>query len=168
MDVNPSASHRESHDAAEAAREVIELLEVLWERGKDAVSTAPVSTSQLRVLYAVEHEEGISLRALSEVLGAAPSSASRLCDRLQALGFIDRSPSPSSGRELQLRLTGKGLSYLFSLRAQREEALLPAIATMPAATRTALVKGLTGLQWAVEATAPTQPQAPPHKGAQSA
>ncbi|MFF5567550.1 MarR family winged helix-turn-helix transcriptional regulator [Streptomyces sp. NPDC012623] len=154
MGVDLSASHRESHDAAQAAREVIELLEMLWERGRDAVSPAPVSTSQLRVLYVLERGDGINLRTLGEALGAAPSSASRLCDRLQALGFIERAPSEVNRRERQLRLTSRGESYLLDLRVRREEALLSAIATLPPTTRRALTEGLTGFRGAVDAVSP--------------
>ncbi|MFF3754885.1 MarR family winged helix-turn-helix transcriptional regulator [Streptomyces sp. NPDC002018] len=157
MGADLSASHSESHEAAQAAqaaREVIELLEMLWERGRDAVSPAPVSTSQLRVLYVLERGEGINLRTLGEALGAAPSSASRLCDRLQALGFIERAPSEVNRRERQLRLTSRGASYLLGLRTRREEALLAAIATLPPATRKALTEGLTGFRGAVDAVSP--------------
>ncbi|MCP3822235.1 MarR family transcriptional regulator [Streptomyces sp. A3M-1-3] len=143
-------SPRRSRDAARAAGEVIELLEVLWERGRDAVSSHPVSPSQLRVLYSLDREEGINLRTLGELLGSAPPSVSRLCDRLEALGFVERAPSPVSRRELELRLTGRGKTYLRELRARREEALLTAIAAMTPTARKALVEGLTGFQDAVE------------------
>ncbi len=149
MDVNPSASDKESHEAARATSDAIELLEMLWERGRDAASSAPVSASQLRVLYALERAEGSSLRTLGDLLGATPSSASRLCDRLQALGFIVRATSAANGRELELRLTGHGMSYLQSLRARREEALVSAIAKMTPAARSALTEGLTSFRAAV-------------------
>lgn len=156
MGVNPAPRHRRPGDVARGAGEVIELLEVLWERGRDAVSTSPVSASQLRVLYSLDREEGINLRTLGEILGSAPSSVSRLCDRLQAIGFVERAPSPFSRRELELRLTGRGRAYLVELRGRREEAMCAAIAAMPAAQREALVEGLKGFRSAVEATAPVQ------------
>ncbi|WP_455355731.1 MarR family winged helix-turn-helix transcriptional regulator [Streptomyces sp. SYSU K217416] len=150
---------RRSRDAARAAGEAIELLEVLWERGRDAVSSHPVSPSQLRVLYSLDREEGINLRTLGEMLGSAPPSVSRLCDRLEALGFIERGPSPVSRRELELRLTGQGKSYLRELRARREEVLLTSIAAMTPTARKALVEGLTGFRNAVdEAEAARRPR----------
>ncbi|MFF1374750.1 MarR family winged helix-turn-helix transcriptional regulator [Streptomyces sp. NPDC058308] len=140
--------------AAHAAREVIELLEVLWSRGRDIAPTAPVSSSQLRVLYALDGAQGINLRTLGEYLGSAPSSVSRMCDRLHALGFIERSLSSVSRRELELRLSSRGENYLTELRARRESALLEAISAMRPAERSALVKGLSGFHDAVECTAP--------------
>ncbi|WP_065966850.1 MarR family winged helix-turn-helix transcriptional regulator [Streptomyces sparsogenes] len=153
MGVNPTPSHRRSREGAHMACEVIELLEVLWERGRDAVSSSPVSASQLRVLYSLDREGGINLRTLGELLGSAPSSVSRLCDRLQALGFVERAPSPVSRRELEIRLTSHGKAYLLELRARREEALLAAIATMTPTARKALLEGLKGFRDAVEETA---------------
>ncbi|MER7110901.1 MarR family winged helix-turn-helix transcriptional regulator [Streptomyces sp. NPDC000229] len=138
--------------AARAAREVIELLEVLWNKGRDTTSPAPVSTSQLRVLYILERDQPMNLRALGEVLGSAPPSVSRMCDRLDALGFVERSPSSASRRELELRLTSRGGSYLKDLRARRETALLDVISAMPPAERTALAAGLSSFRLAVGAT----------------
>ncbi|MEU8953046.1 MarR family transcriptional regulator [Streptomyces sp. NPDC048518] len=140
--------------AAHAAREVIELLEVLWSKGRDITPTAPVSSSQLRVLYALDGAEGINLRTLGEYLGSAPSSVSRMCDRLHALGFIERSLSSASRRELELRLSSRGENYLNELRARRESALLEAISAMRPSERSALVKGLSGFHRSVECTAP--------------
>lgn len=144
----PHARTRQSksRDAAQVTAEVIELLEVLWEQGRDAASTSPVSPSQLRVMYCLEREDGMNLRTLGETLGSAPSSVSRLCDRLQALGFLERSPSPVSRRELELHLTRQGMSYLRDLRLRREKALTATIEAMPPKARAALVEGLTGFR----------------------
>ncbi|MFF8288697.1 MarR family winged helix-turn-helix transcriptional regulator [Streptomyces sp. NPDC016309] len=138
--------------AAHAAREVIELLEVLWNKGRDMTSPAPVSSSQLRVLYILDRDRPINLRTLGDDLGSAPSSISRMCDRLDALGFIERSPSTASRRELELRLSSRGESYLKDLRARRQTALLDVISAMPPAQRAALATGLNGFRLALEDT----------------
>jgi DNA-binding MarR family transcriptional regulator len=151
MDANAAAGS-ESQDATRAARELIELLEVLWERGKDIVSSNPVSASQLRVLYSLDREEGINLRTLAELLGSTPPSVSRLCDRLEALGYVQRAASPVSRRELELRLTTHGRTYLRNLRAKRQDALQTVIAEMTPAERKALLAGLTGFQDALDET----------------
>ncbi|MEE1927091.1 MarR family transcriptional regulator [Streptomyces sp. TRM 70351] len=159
MGVNPATPSRQSRTAAHLAYEIIELLEVLWERGRDAVSPAPVSTSQLRVMYVLDRDSGINLRTLGDLLGSAPSSVSRMCDRLEALGFVERAASPVSRREVELRLTSHGETYLTDLRARREEALLAAISGMPPSARKALVDGLRGFRSAVgEAAVPHREQ----------
>ncbi|MEU1129389.1 MarR family transcriptional regulator [Streptomyces sp. NPDC005900] len=148
--MKPAPSGNGDHDAAtHAVRDVIELLEVLWNKGRDITTTAPVSSSQLRVLYVLDGAQGINLRTLGEVLGSAPSSVSRMCDRLHALGFIERSLSSASRRELELRLSGQGESYLKELRARRESALLEVISGMTRTDRAALEQGLRGFRTAV-------------------
>ncbi|MBB5926951.1 DNA-binding MarR family transcriptional regulator [Streptomyces echinatus] len=115
-----------------------ELLEVLWGRA----STAPASASQLRVLLILEHHEGINLRTLAVSLASTPPSTSRLCDRLQAAGFVDRAVSPTDRREVRLYLSSRGRAFLDDLRARRERELQEVLTLMPAAKRAALLEGL--------------------------
>ncbi|MEV5343011.1 MarR family transcriptional regulator [Streptomyces sp. NPDC052676] len=115
-----------------------ELLEVLWGRA----STAPASASQLRVLLMLEHHEGINLGTLADSLASTPPSTSRLCDRLQAAGFVDRVVSPTDRREVRLRLSSRGRAFLADLRARRQKELQAVLAHMPAAKRVALLEGL--------------------------
>ncbi len=115
-----------------------ELLEVLWGRA----STAPASASQLRVLLMLEHHEGINLRTLADSLASTPPSTSRLCDRLQAAGFVERVVSPVDRREVCLRLSSRGRTFLADLRVRREQALRAVLDQMPAAKRVALLQGL--------------------------
>ncbi|MET9503733.1 MarR family winged helix-turn-helix transcriptional regulator [Streptomyces sp. NPDC006259] len=115
-----------------------ELLEVLWGRA----STAPVSASQLRVLLILEYHDGINLRTLADGLASTPPSTSRLCDRLQAAGLVERVVSAADRRELRLHLSGRGRAFLADLRARREQALRSVLDRMPLAQRAALLQGL--------------------------
>lgn len=115
-----------------------ELLEVLLGQA----STAPVSGSQLRVLLILEHHEGINLRTLADTLASTPPSTSRLCDRLQAAGFVEREMSTTDRREVRLHLSARGRAFLDDLRARREKALQAILDQMPAAKRAALLQGL--------------------------
>ncbi|GFH37501.1 MarR family transcriptional regulator [Streptomyces pacificus] len=131
--------------------EFVRLLEALWTRGRE-VPYAPVSASQLRVLYTLERDEGINLRTLGELLESAPPSVSRLCDRLEALGFVRRLPSQVSRRELELHLTSHGRTYLQELRGRRGTSLLEVIEGMTPAAARALLVGLAGFRDALGET----------------
>lgn len=137
MTISPDPRPQPS-EVARVTSEAAELLEVLWGRA----STAPVSASQLRVLFVLEHNEGINLRTLADALGSTPPSTSRLCDRLQAVGFVERRPAVTSRRELELYLSRRGRAFLTDLRARRESALESVLEQMPPAGRTALLRGL--------------------------
>ncbi|MFD5621298.1 MarR family winged helix-turn-helix transcriptional regulator [Streptomyces yangpuensis] len=135
-------SPRPAVSAAAQMSELIELLEVVWERGRDTASAPPVSSAQARVLFLVEANGRLNLRELGRLLEAAPPSVTRLCDRLQAVGFLERHPGADDRREVLLRLTPAGRTYLERLRARRQEVLAEAMAAMPEASRAALATGL--------------------------
>ncbi|MFD0068974.1 MarR family winged helix-turn-helix transcriptional regulator [Streptomyces sp. NPDC059944] len=134
------------HDAARQARSIAELFDVLWEQDRNEGPPPYLPASQLRVMNIVDREDGIRMRALTRLLGAARPSVSRLVDRLQALGFVERRPCPDSGREVLLILTGAGRRHLEQLRERREELLLNALGAMPGPQRTAMTQGLACLQ----------------------
>ncbi|GGW81673.1 hypothetical protein GCM10010503_68730 [Streptomyces lucensis JCM 4490] len=151
-------------EPAEVARvtlTAVELLEVLWGRA----STAPASPSQMRVLFMLEHQDGINLRTLADSLASTPPSTSRLCDRLVAAGFVERTVSPADRREVRLHLSHRGRAFLDDLRARREHELQAVLELMPAAKRTALLDVLQAFCDA--ATSRIHDQAP-HTGGRTA
>ncbi|MFJ5263311.1 MarR family winged helix-turn-helix transcriptional regulator [Streptomyces sp. NPDC088387] len=165
MDANPAPPQQRPPDAT---RELVELLEVLWEHGKDMVSTAPVSASQLRVLYVLDRIQGANLRTLGEALGAAAPSVSRMCDRLEALGFLQRVQSPARRREVELHLTRQGQAHLRQLRESRREELVSAISAMTPSARKALFTGLSSFRDAMEEVGPSPWPRPVQSEARSA
>jgi DNA-binding MarR family transcriptional regulator len=103
----------------------------------------PVPATQLRVLFIVGHRDGINLSGLAAELGALLSSASRLCDRLEAAGLIVRDPGQQSRREINIRLSLDGEALLDKVRRHRQRELLRILTEMPAPARSALLAGLT-------------------------
>ncbi|MET9395282.1 MarR family transcriptional regulator [Streptomyces sp. NPDC006624] len=147
MMVTAFSPRPEPYEVARVTSTAAELLEVLWGRA----TTAPVSASQLRVLLVLEHERGINLRTLADLLASTPPSTSRLCDRLQAAGFVERAESPADRREVRLHLSSRGRAFLADLRARRERTLQAVLEQMPAAKRAALREGLEAFCDAVDA-----------------
>ncbi|MFD7794719.1 MarR family winged helix-turn-helix transcriptional regulator [Streptomyces sp. NPDC059759] len=136
-----------------AARQVLtiaELFDILWEQDRNEAPLPRVSVSQLRVLTVVGRDDGVRMRDLTRLLGAARPSVSRLIDRLQALGFIERRPCPDSRREVSLSLTPAGRRHLEQLRERREDLLLKALGTIPAHQRLAMTEGLARMQAALD------------------
>ncbi|WP_406368486.1 MarR family transcriptional regulator [Streptomyces sp. NBC_00647] len=134
---------------ARQAGRLAELLDVLWEQDRNEGPPPYVSVSQLRVMYLVDRENGFPMRALTRRLGASPPSVSRLVDRLQALGFVERRPCPDSRREVMLGLTPAGRIHLARVRERRDQLLLHALRSMPGQQRAALAGGLAALQHAL-------------------
>ncbi|MFD3717437.1 MarR family transcriptional regulator [Streptomyces sp. NPDC058674] len=139
----------EGHPSA-AVSAAVELLEVLRARGQDAAGAA-VSPSQLRALLVVETAEGINLRTLGAVLGSRPPSVTRLCDRMAAMGLVERMPSRTSRREVELRLTPQGRALLEEQRSIRLLEMAAVLDRMEPAAVEALVVGLRGFRDAADA-----------------
>jgi DNA-binding MarR family transcriptional regulator len=125
---------------------VSELLEVLWGRGQEAAPSGPLSPSQVRALFAIEQYEGANLRTLGDALGSRPSSVSRLCDRLEAVGLVDRQISPASRREVELRLTRRGHAALAEFRDFRAREVKAVLGLMAPGELAALAEGLTAFR----------------------
>jgi DNA-binding MarR family transcriptional regulator len=106
--------------AIEAAAE--SLVNVL--DGSRTGHPSPVSPTQLRVLSIINARPGTNVNRLAELLHVVPSSASRLCDRLEATGLIRRVADPQDRREVQLLLTGPARTLLRDLKERRHQAVL--------------------------------------------
>ncbi|MFE6776418.1 MarR family winged helix-turn-helix transcriptional regulator [Streptomyces sp. NPDC057702] len=152
-------------EATDAASGIAELLDVMWERARDstAQATAPASVSQLRLMYVVDRQDGMRMRRLCHLLASSPPNVSRMCDRLQTIGFLERLPCPDSGREVALRLSTAGKRHLQHVREERESMLHEAIHGMSVRERHALAEGLAGLATQLTAHDPTPdgPAVPP-------
>ncbi len=154
----PPTPHLES---ARAIGDIAELLDLLYENARHS-TTSPVPPTQLRLMCLVDRQPGLRMRALAQSLGATGPSMTRLCDRLEAAGFLRRHPCPGDGRELTLRLTPAGTKHLAQIREARERRLALALDTMTADHRRALTTGLAALHQGITATAghPTQEDNP--------
>lgn len=111
----------------------------IWSRAHNAPDV-PVPSTQLRALFVLERGP-VNVSSLAGELGALVSSASRLCDRLEAAGLLARDPGRDR-REVTLRLSADGQALLDRLRVRRLEDLSRVLEQMPASARTALLWGL--------------------------
>ncbi|MET9671028.1 hypothetical protein ABZY19_37825 [Streptomyces sp. NPDC006475] len=78
------------------------------------------------------------MRAACKIVASAPPNVSRMGDRLQAIGFLERLPGPDNRREIALRLTTAGKRHPQRIRQQRESMLHQATNSMPSTERRAL------------------------------
>lgn len=116
-------------------------LVLLWDRAEDwAVPRIP--PSQLRVLAALDRSGPMNLTALARELGAIPSSASRLCDRLEAAGLLTREISSGSRREVTLGVSTEGRRRLEGFAAVRRDDFAAVLEQMTPMARASLVDAL--------------------------
>ncbi|MGI8677786.1 MAG: MarR family winged helix-turn-helix transcriptional regulator [Jatrophihabitans sp.] len=124
-------------------------LVMLWDRAEDwAVPRVP--PSQLRVLTVLNSAGPVNLTTLARELGAIPSSASRLCDRLEASGLLTREVSAGSRREVTLSVSTEGRRRLAAFAATRRSDFTQVLELMTPEARAKLIDGLRQFSEAVE------------------
>ncbi|GAA2024271.1 MarR family winged helix-turn-helix transcriptional regulator [Pseudokineococcus marinus] len=133
-----------------------ELSHVLVDLVRTAVASAPdaLTPVQLRCLEVLSASGGRArVSDLAEALGVVASSASRLVDRLVALGLVSRRQARASRREVDVSLTGAGRRAVQRSTAAVTAALETATAGMAEGDREALRRGLAALGASVTAPA---------------
>ena len=134
----PDPLSAESLDDLEAG---IGVLMVVWGRSAERIKPQ-VSPSQLRALVVVDRHGSINLMSLADELGSIPSVTSRLCDRLQAAGLLDRLAGSDDRREVMLQLSKDGRRLLRQFRRERQADLKQVLDEMTPRSRNALLTGL--------------------------
>ncbi|MFJ3231250.1 MarR family winged helix-turn-helix transcriptional regulator [Streptomyces sp. NPDC086787] len=128
-----------AHELADA----VERLANLWSLAAQE-ATVQLSPHQLRALRTLETAPEVNLTGLAARMDIGLPTASRLCDRLEAAGLLQRALHPRDRREVQLRLTGQGRLVMGDVARRRAQALAEALAAMEPGERSALIRGMKG------------------------
>lgn len=102
-----------------------------------------VTLPQLRVLVLVASRGTLNLSALAQAMGIHPSNATRACDRLVAVGLLERHDSPADRRNLSLTLTDAGRELVESIVARRRADIAAVLEHVPGSRRRGLVAAMT-------------------------
>lgn len=122
--------------------EAAESLVMLWDQAvDDALPRIPAL--QVRVLSILARQGPMNITSLAQTVAIIASSASRLCDRLEAAGLLDRSTNPARRREITVNISAEGRRRLSALTQARRDDFAPILAAMSASGRAALLHGLT-------------------------
>jgi DNA-binding MarR family transcriptional regulator len=136
-------------DVAAAVESTVEALVAVLDTARLAQSPA-VPPAQLRVLTIIEGNRHTNMSRLADALDVVPSSASRLCDRLEATGLLRRVPDPRDRREVRLMLTTSARRLLDDLRERRRQAIAAVLGRMTPAAQQGLVAALQDFATAAE------------------
>jgi DNA-binding MarR family transcriptional regulator len=110
-----------------------------------------VSPTQLRVLTWLRAHPHTNVNGLADFLEVNPSSASRLCDRLEAMGLLRRTTDRRDRREVQVIVTPQALGMLNDMSRLRREAVGKVLSMMPESARQELARSLTAFSVAADA-----------------
>jgi DNA-binding MarR family transcriptional regulator len=146
-----------ANEVAAAVESTVEALTAVLERARLAQGPT-IPPAQLRVLTIVAGNRHTNMSRLAEALDVVPSSASRLCDRLEATGLLRRVADPRDRREVRLLLTPAARRLLGDLQERRRAALAGVLDRMPAGARQDLLKSLQAFEVAAGALADSSSQ----------
>ncbi|MGR6319659.1 MarR family transcriptional regulator [Micromonospora soli] len=113
-----------------------------------------VSPTQLRVLSLIMAHPHSNVNRLAELLDVVPSSASRLCDRLEAVGLLRRVADPRDRREVRLIPTAAAEGLLRELKDRRHQAVQAVLDRMPNRVQHELLLALLAFSQAAAVPAP--------------
>ncbi|MEU4772109.1 MarR family transcriptional regulator [Micromonospora sp. NPDC023644] len=116
-----------------------------------------VSPTQLRVLSLISGRPETNVNGLAELLDVVPSSASRLCDRLEAIGLLRRVPDPRDRREVRLLPTPAAETLLRELQERRHRAVQAVLDRMPGRAQHELLLALVAFERAAAAATVESP-----------
>lgn len=107
-----------------------------------AASPVEVTLAQHRLLVLLASRGPQTIGALRAQLGVDQSNASRLVDRLQRLGLVERRSAPADGRSVEVVLGPSGRSVLDAVTAAREREISTLLDDLTATERRAVTRGL--------------------------
>jgi len=109
---------------------------------RSLADTGSVTIAQYRALVVLQSRGPQSAQQLAAELGVAPSTATRMCDRLVAKDLIERDAVAENRREIRLMITPAGAEIVGAVSRRRRRELRKIVSAIPAGERAALVRAL--------------------------
>jgi len=101
---------------------------------------AELPAAQVQALTLLAAHDDLWMSELADRIGVAESTATRLVDRLEAAGLVERRTSPPDRRRVVVELTPAGRKLAFELEESRRQFLAELLAMLPAPDRRELIR----------------------------
>ena len=137
------------HDTSRLAEALTDLIWELGAQGLDGVCCADLSLIEFHVLRRLARTGHLSLQDVGADACLTKSGATRLVDRLQERGFVQRERSPDDGRVCCVTATVAGEAARAAAQAALAARLGRALADMAEPARAQLLAALPSLAAAV-------------------
>jgi MarR family transcriptional regulator for hemolysin len=121
---------------------IVDAARLLRRRFDQETRHLDMTSAQLQILGRLSQMEGINQAQLAGMLDMEPITVSRHVDRMEAVGFVERSPDPQDRRVWLLNLTDKGKALLPGMRDIAQKIFADAQEGLSESERAILMKGL--------------------------
>jgi DNA-binding MarR family transcriptional regulator len=102
----------------EVLLDVVPLLMAIIREESRAIQPSELTPPQFRALAFIDRHDGMSLSAVSEMLGLTLSSVSKLMEGLVEMGYVRQEICPQDRRRAQLHSTAKGRTTMTRARGK--------------------------------------------------
>lgn len=119
-----------------------DVARLLRSRFEERAGVHGLSAAQWRLLVRLWKEEGVTQARLAALLEVEPISISRMVDRMEQSGWIERRPDPNDRRAKAIFATAKAGKVYETMRTVAAEVYSEAFEGMSAEQQEAVVSGL--------------------------
>ncbi len=130
-------------------RQIYKLLRSFESCDQQCLAQFGVTASQGYALLAFPEDAGISMNELSQTMGLANSTMTRMVDHLVAKGLVNRRQGDEDRRVVRVALTPQGRELQRSLETARRELLQEVLADIQEGERSSILNSLEKLNAAV-------------------
>ena len=155
----PEAGRSRRHSAVNTSDDQTteDLVDAVWQSSRALVALSArsiagaggVTLPQFRMLVVLEVRQ-MNLRGLAAALDVAPSTATRMIDRLIQAGLVQRTIPTTDRREIALTLTSSGRHTVRTVTERRRRDLRRVIGEIPRNRRAAVARAMTDFAEAAE------------------
>src|SRR6266545_2036356 len=107
---------------------------------------SPYSLTEVRVLYEIAHRDKPSATDLIKELGLDPGYLSRILVSFEKRGLLERTPSPTDGRQSHLSLTPAGQAAFVPLDASSNQEVGGLLGKLSATEQTRLLNAMATIE----------------------
>lgn len=154
----PSATNGAADTSTEAsAAQLIEVVPLVMREIRRLMrqrGAEDLSVPHFRALGYVQRHPGCSLSAIAEHLGLSVPAASRLVDTLVADGYIERRPSPTDRRYVELHLSEHGAQIRAEAHAHTMQGIAARLEQLDDDERRQILRALEPLRAIFASSAP--------------
>src|SRR5580658_4951774 len=118
---------------------------------------SPFSLSEARVLYELAHREDAAAKEIGIELGLDPGYLSRIVQKFDEDGLINRKPVPEDRRQYQLSLTAKGRQAFAKLDRSSHDDVADMLAKLSGGDRKRLIGAMAAVEQLLGASGGVSP-----------
>ena len=134
-------NHDESFDLARRLLRVVDTITKITENCMPD-DTGQLRLNQLRTMFLLRFEPGISQKEIAARLQITPAAVSTIVRDMEAMGLVERNPDPKDARQMKLYLSERGEALLKEGEDMRCGAVAGMLNMLPMEEQRAIIEAL--------------------------